>query len=217
MRGLEKELLATLSRHMSAILARSVLSRAMQRVPVTLDAMSNIDGDLLCEALDVGLKLFVPDNASRAVCQREVRALFPKSARASSALPTEVVVEVKTETDVVKARASAMAFCSSMRLQESACMKLSTATSELARNILHYTSGGQIVIRCVTAPRPGIEIIARDQGPGIADLDHKLSGQYKSRTGLGLGLTGTRRLVDSFDVQTSPESGTTITVRKYRS
>jgi serine/threonine-protein kinase RsbT len=216
MRGLEKELLTIMSRHMSAILAKSVLSRAMQRVQVPFGSMSNAEGERFCEALDVGLRLFVSDDAARAVCQRDLRALLAHVESTASPLPAEVLVEVKTEADVIKARSSAMAYCSTLSLPESACIKLATATSELARNILRYASSGQVVIRAIAQPRPGIEVIARDQGPGIADLDHKLSGQYKSKTGLGLGLTGTRRLVDTFDIQTAPDSGTTITIRKYR-
>jgi serine/threonine-protein kinase RsbT len=70
------------------------------------------------------------------------------------------------------------------------------------------------MIRAVKRPRVGIEIVARDSGPGIRDLEGIMGGTYRSRRGLGAGLRGTRTLMDDFDLLTGP-SGTTVTIRKF--
>jgi serine/threonine-protein kinase RsbT len=82
-----------------------------------------------------------------------------------------------------------------------------TAISEVARNIVLYAGQGQIEIATV---KRGIEIVARDRGPGIANLDQVLAGNYKSRMGMGLGLRGVKKIADQFDIQTAPGRGTTV-------
>ena len=76
--------------------------------------------------------------------------------------------------------------------------------------------GGYGFAAPVSGGRVGVEIVARDEGPGIEDLDQVMSGRYRSRRGLGLGLRGTKRLMDEFRVDTEPGEGTTVLVRKYR-
>lgn len=105
--------------------------------------------------------------------------------------------------------------CRDLGLTEINQVKIATAISELARNIFHYAKTGRITLRKLASPRPGIEIVASDKGPGIPDLKLVLSGNYKSRTGMGKGLLGARRLVDYFEVDSSPERGTTVTLRKF--
>ena len=93
---------------------------------------------------------------------------------------------------------------------------MTTAISELARNIVQYAGGGEIVL----SSSPGgqrcfVQVVASDRGPGIANLDAIFSGEYQSRTGMGKGLSGTRELVDDFEVETSNSTGTKITARMY--
>ncbi|MGB3179915.1 MAG: anti-sigma regulatory factor [Cyclobacteriaceae bacterium] len=94
--------------------------------------------------------------------------------------------------------------------------KLITAASELARNMLLYADGGKMTLRILQ--RSGIQVIQlvfEDKGPGIANIEQSLQKGYSSRNnGLGLGLPGTKRLVDHFNLETVVGEGTTITIEK---
>ena len=92
--------------------------------------------------------------------------------------------------------------------------KIATAIAELARNILLYAISGEMRVAVIEAPRRGVEIAARDEGPGIKDLELVMVGAYRSRTGMGLGLRGSKRLMDTFEIETSP-TGTNIMARKF--
>ena len=94
-------------------------------------------------------------------------------------------------------------------------VKVATVVSELARNIVVYARTGSLELEVVATPRAGIRITAIDQGPGIADVDLVLSGKYKSRTGMGLGLAGSKRLVDQLLVESAPGRGTKVVAQKY--
>src|SRR3989337_2750691 len=94
---------------------------------------------------------------------------------------------------------------------------LATAISEVARNITTYAKRGEVLLSIVrdNGGREGIRVVARDQGPGIEDLELALQDGYTSGGGLGLGLPGARRLVDEFDIETAPAAGTTVTLVKW--
>lgn len=93
---------------------------------------------------------------------------------------------------------------------------VATAISELARNILKYARVGEIVLRQVhQSPKRGILIIARDEGPGIPDVQLALRDGYTTSQGLGLGLPGTRRLMDEFEIHSTVGRGTTVTAKKW--
>ena len=94
---------------------------------------------------------------------------------------------------------------------------LATAISEIARNITTYAERGEVLLELVRDPggRRGVKVIARDRGPGIADLERALTDGYTTGGGLGLGLPGARRLVDEFDVQSALGEGTTVTLVKW--
>ena len=129
--------------------------------------------------------------------------------------PESLDIAIKVEGDIVRARGAGRDMCRDLGLSEINQVKVATAISELARNIFHYAKTGNIALRRLSAPRPGIEVVATDQGPGIPDLKLVLSGAYKSKTGMGKGLLGARRLVDFFEVDTAPERGTRVVLRKY--
>jgi serine/threonine-protein kinase RsbT len=94
--------------------------------------------------------------------------------------------------------------------------KVVTAASELARNALVYAGGGQVSIEIIeTAQRRGLRLEFRDQGPGIPDVEQALTDGWTTGSGLGLGLSGSRRLVDDFDLVSVPGEGTTVTVTKW--
>jgi serine/threonine-protein kinase RsbT len=89
--------------------------------------------------------------------------------------------------------------------------KLATVVSELARNQVLYAGGGKLVIRPCTGGRRCMHVIGSDKGGGIKNLPEIMSGKYKSRSGLGLGILGTKRLSDKFEIETGP-TGTRIEV-----
>ena len=95
--------------------------------------------------------------------------------------------------------------------------KLVTAASEIARNTLVYGGGGEATVRLVSqGSAMGVEVVFSDEGPGIPDVDLALTDGWTSGSGLGLGLSGTRRLVDDFELDTAPGAGTRITITKWR-
>lgn len=132
---------------------------------------------------------------------------------AATALESIDVV-ITVEGDVVRARGAGRDMCRQLGMTEINQVKVATAISELARNIFHYAKTGSVVLRKLGAPRPGIEIIASDNGPGIPDVKLVLSGAYKSKTGMGKGLLGARRLMDHFEVESVP-GRTVVVLRKF--
>lgn len=125
-------------------------------------------------------------------------------------------IPVTSDQDVVRVRQLVRTVAVAVKLSLVDQTKLVTAASELARNTLVYGGGGAVeVLRVDNGRRQGIKIVFSDQGPGIADLDLALTDGYTTGGGLGLGLSGARRLVDEFDIDTAVGQGTTITVTKW--
>jgi serine/threonine-protein kinase RsbT len=125
-------------------------------------------------------------------------------------------VEVSSDQDVVRVRQLVRTVAVAVKLSLVDQTKIVTAASELARNTLVYGGGGSVeVSRVDNGRRPGIRIVFADEGPGIADLDLAFTDGYTTGSGLGLGLSGARRLVDEFDIDTAPGRGTSITVTKW--
>ncbi len=93
---------------------------------------------------------------------------------------------------------------------------IATAVSELARNILKYADSGEIRLRVVAKGfRRGIEVVAEDRGPGISNPDEALKDHFSSSGTLGLGLPGVKRMMDEFQLESAPQQGTRVTVRKW--
>lgn len=93
--------------------------------------------------------------------------------------------------------------------------KIAVAISELGRNIILYAKRGSITLIAESEGQKGIRIIASDKGPGIPNLETVLSGGYTTSKGLGLGISGSKRLMDEFEIQTEVGKGTTITATKW--
>jgi serine/threonine-protein kinase RsbT len=121
------------------------------------------------------------------------------------------------DDDVVRVRQSVRAAAQRAKLSLVDQTKLVTATSELARNTLIYGGGGHAEVRIVEQDgRQGVRALFADSGPGIPDIDLAMTDGWTSGSGLGLGLSGARRLVDEFDLDTGVGTGTTVTVVKWR-
>jgi serine/threonine-protein kinase RsbT len=125
-------------------------------------------------------------------------------------------LEVATGQDVVRVRQLVRSVAVAVKLSLVDQTKVVTAASELARNTLVHGGGGTVrVDRVENGRRSGVQIVFADQGPGIADLNLALTDGYTTGGGLGLGLSGARRLVDEFDIDTEVGKGTSVTVTKW--
>ncbi|MGV9766579.1 MULTISPECIES: ATP-binding protein [Micromonospora] len=123
---------------------------------------------------------------------------------------------IRSDEDVVRVRQLVRTTAVAVRLSLVDQTKLVTAASELARNTLIYGGGGNAEVSTVSdGRRRGVRIVFADEGPGIPDLDLALTDGYTTGGGLGLGLSGARRLVDDFDIRTAVGEGTRITVTKW--
>ena len=98
--------------------------------------------------------------------------------------------------------------------------RIATAVSELTRNVVRYATGGQgdVLIRELEPSEKGIgiEVIVRDDGPGIANVEQAMRDGFSTGIGLGMGLPGTRRLMDEMAIDSAPGRGTTVSIRKWR-
>jgi serine/threonine-protein kinase RsbT len=129
---------------------------------------------------------------------------------------TERELSVASSADVVAVRQLVRSMAVEVGLSLVDQTKLVTAASELARNALVYAGGGEVRIVVVeNGPRRGLKLVVNDEGPGIPDVEQALTDGWTTGTGLGLGLSGSRRLVDEFDLLSAPGKGTTVTVTKW--
>jgi serine/threonine-protein kinase RsbT len=126
-------------------------------------------------------------------------------------------IAIESDADVVVARQRARELAAELELTTTDQTLLATAISEVARNITTYAKRGEVVLSIVHDDdgREGIRVVARDEGPGIDDIELALQDGYTSGGGLGLGLPGARRLVDEFEIESTPSAGTTVTLVKW--
>ncbi|HEX8354435.1 MAG TPA: ATP-binding protein [Pyrinomonadaceae bacterium] len=128
-------------------------------------------------------------------------------------------IYVRREADIVKVRERVRRLAREMGFDPTTQIKITTAVSELTRNIYEYARSGAITLSLATrgAAAAGVQITARDDGPGIdeAKLRSIVRGTYRSTSGLGVGLIGTRRLMDEFDIQSKEGEGTRVAVVKW--
>jgi serine/threonine-protein kinase RsbT len=125
-------------------------------------------------------------------------------------------IAIESDADVVTARQRARELAAGLELSSTDQTLLATAISEVARNITTYATRGEVLVSVVEADnRRGIRVVARDQGPGIEDIERALQDGYTTGGGLGLGLPGARRLVDDFSIDSAPGQGTTVTLVKW--
>ena len=124
-------------------------------------------------------------------------------------------IGIRFEHDVVLARQRARQLAASLGFDGQDQVRIATTVSEIARNAFVYGGGGKVDFQIEGKTAPQIfQISVIDSGPGIKDLKSILSGQYKSRTGMGVGLIGAKRLMDQFEIDSAPGRGTTVQLRK---
>ena len=126
-------------------------------------------------------------------------------------------VAVAVESDVVRVRQTVRAFALEIKLSLVDQTKVVTAASELGRNLLIYGGGGEVRVEIVQVGiRNGLRAIFEDHGPGIPDIEQALKNGFTTGSGMGLGLGGSRRLVNEFEIVSDPSGGTRVTIIKWK-
>jgi serine/threonine-protein kinase RsbT len=129
----------------------------------------------------------------------------------------EETVAIASDADVVLVRQLVRRHAQELRFSLVDQTKLVTAASELARNAFEHGRGGEVLLQILQEPpRSGLRLVFSDRGPGIANVELAMKDGYTTGGGLGLGLGGAKRLVNEFAIESTPGSGTRITVTKWR-
>ncbi len=194
------EIAQILRRYVSPIHARVIAERCARSVSQHPGPMA---GEHFTEALRTHARLFVRD-------ARELDQLLADVGRARADAPPsarERLMVLETEEHLRSARLAARELCVEMGASRLVLQRFATAVSELGRNIISYTPGG--TIKLFALPPDRVAVLAEDRGRGIDNLDEIFSGTYRSKTGLGRGLLGVKKLMDSFEISTSPR-GTSV-------
>ena len=126
-------------------------------------------------------------------------------------------VAIEREADIVVARQAGRQLAAELGFSSTDQTLIATAISEVARNIVVYAQRGELVLaRVEEAGRVGIEVVARDRGPGIENLELAMRDGFSTKQSLGLGLPGARRLMDEFHLASELGAGTTVTMKKWK-
>lgn len=126
-------------------------------------------------------------------------------------------VPITSDMDIVVARQQGRSLAERTGFTGSDLTVIATAISEVARNILEHANKGEILLRSIQqSGKSGIAVVAYDEGPGIPDIALAMQDSYSTGRGLGLGLPGTRRLMDEFEIVSKVGKGTTVTMKKWK-
>jgi serine/threonine-protein kinase RsbT len=126
-------------------------------------------------------------------------------------------VPIHSDKDIVSARQEGRTLARELGFSETDSTVIATAISELARNIVTYARHGEIRIRNVSnSDRQGVQVIAKDSGPGISNIRLALQDGYSTSGSFGLGLPGVKRLVDEFTIASQAGEGTVVTIKKWK-
>jgi serine/threonine-protein kinase RsbT len=212
--------LAVLDRYFSASIARALLNVTRRREGLEGDPSGDATLGRTVDALERTLPSYMADPSRRRQCAAELRRLLPdRDPRVSlppdSAGPTSPKAFAVTRPDHLHgATEAARSLGRSAGLGVLDQTKIATAVAEVTRNMLQYAGGGELWFSQISSPRRGLEVAAVDRGPGIPDVELVMSPRYRSRTGMGLGLKGVKRVVDELEIQSS-RAGTRVVLRKY--
>lgn len=215
--GQQASMLALFERFLSPINARAIVRSIFDR------AGSNASNEQLLRQATASSAIYVkPEQRDELI--KALRELLspPATAARSDARVADIPappasepratlsITIRAESDLNEARLIARQMCRQAGLDGFAAQKLVTAVSELARNVAKYAAPGRVSFIDDTSQRK-LRVTVSDTGRGIPNIDDVLRGKYPSKTGMGLGLIGTKKLVDEFEINTGP-SGTTIVI-----
>jgi serine/threonine-protein kinase RsbT len=125
-------------------------------------------------------------------------------------------IPIESEGDIVTARHHGRALARHLDFSATDRIRIVTAVTEVARNLLDHSAGGEILLSLASRPEEeGIVIVGRDRGPGIPDVDRALQVGFSTRGGMGLGLSGIKSLTHEFAMESRVPSGTTVTAKRW--
>ena len=232
MKTVENEIGAILAGTISAITQRSIFNRLGSLATMPVNQLSGADRLTVMTELENSVRLFARRNSAELIasCARVLGAegaagngapgapgAAAGTAGAAAAGAPSVTTKrlpIEQEKDIATARLEAWSESVRIGLSKFTSVKVATAVSELARNIVFYAGKGAIELRSMRDDRgAGLQITAIDQGPGIdaKKLQEIWGGTYKSQRGMGKGLVAVKKLVDEFNLDTVPGRGTTVT------
>ncbi|HWM91141.1 MAG TPA: ATP-binding protein [Thermoanaerobaculia bacterium] len=234
MRTVEDAVGAVLSGAISAITQRSIFNRlgGLARTPV--GQLGPVERQTVLKELESSLRLFARGSSAEllAACERALTegtggssggsgatagtpgSSSPSAGGATPAKGIHKTFAVEQEKDIATARLEAWSEAVRIGLSKFTAVKVATAVSELARNIVFYAGKGTVELRATEDDRgPSLHIVARDKGPGIEPrkLEEIWAGTYKSQRGMGKGLLAVKKLVTDFHLDTGAGKGTTVT------
>jgi serine/threonine-protein kinase RsbT len=200
-----REVVVLLERYLSPLNVRAMLGRALRERNVSAERFRRSDLPKITPNLQRGIGLFL-SGTDRAQALRELSDLCERNMPRA---PAPSRMTLTSEADISTVRNEARRMCELAGTTSFTLQKVTTIVSELARNIVSYAQRGELEITLQQGRDRRITIMASDEGPGIPNLEHILSGRYRSKTGLGRGLLGTKRLADQFAIETGA-AGTII-------
>jgi len=236
MRTVESEIGAVLAGSISEITQRSIFRRLGSMARTPLHQLSAQERQAIHAQLESSVRLFAPAKSIQliAACARALALLGPAGAAGvaaeAGAAPgplgahpaaaaqeatarRDTSLAIESEKDIASARLEAWSEAVRIGLSKFTSVKVATAVSELARNIVFYAGRGSIELRSRRGPRETrLEIVAADKGEGIAPekLDAIFAGTFRSERGMGKGLVAVQKLVDEFRIETRPGEGTRV-------
>ena len=199
------QLLEVLLKHLSPTNAEGTLMRSIREAGMRAEGLSFNDLQQLLPSLERRIRLYVDPVRHARVAQELAEIGGGRPSRRSRTLA------IKNEADISEVRRVAKTICEGAGARTFITHKIVTIVSELARNIVHYTPGGTIEVGVIRDKPPRCSILAMDGGPGIMNLEEIMAGRYKSKTGMGRGLMGVKRLAERFKINPGPP-GTRIEV-----
>jgi serine/threonine-protein kinase RsbT len=197
-----------LSRHVAVLNARGILARTARRNGFEAERMGPEELQRILPDLERSLGLFC-DPSRRQGLMAELASLSGSTEEVRG-----VEIPVTAEPDISAARTAARSVCQALGARPIIIQRVCTMVSELARNIVSYSEGGQIALTPLHDEPRRVTILAEDRGPGIPNLESILAGRYRSRTGMGMGLLGTKRLAERFHIDTGRD-GTRVSAEVW--
>jgi serine/threonine-protein kinase RsbT len=217
MKTVENAIATALNGAISGITQRSIYNRLGPLAARPVTQIDDTERSRIMRELETSVRLFARAGSTEliAACARALaQGNGDSPAAGRSFIPTERSFPVTEEKDIATARLEAWSEAVRIGFSKFTSVKVATAVSELARNIVFYAGKGKVELRSVSdGKRARLEIVASDQGPGIdaARLAQIYDGSYRSTRGMGKGLMAVKKLVDEFDLATGPGRGTVVT------
>jgi serine/threonine-protein kinase RsbT len=220
MKTVETEVGAVLSGTISAITQRSIFNRLGGLAGRPIQQLTAQERLAIMAELENSVRLFARRNSVELIasCARVLSGTSDKAgappAEEDTGPSEPKRLPIEKEKDIATARLEAWSEAVRIGLSKFTSVKVATAVSELARNIVFYAGQGIVELRALKDERgPALQIVAADKGPGIEPrkLEEIWAGTYKSQRGMGKGLVAVKKLVDDFHMDTAPGRGTTVT------